>query len=79
MSKKCKVSLFSGPKDGLVMYWEEIDTDVIFFEYSSITRALEPDHANFEYHVYSLMFKNGDEYVYHYSGVSPAEPQVEEI
>jgi hypothetical protein len=79
MAKKYKIALYSGPKDGLIMYWEEIDTDVVFFEYTSMTKVLQPDFSNFEYHVYNLTSKNGDEYIYHYNGVTPIEPQPEEI
>ena len=81
MPTKVKISLYSGPKDGLVLYWDDLDTDLIFFDYTSMSRVHEPDFSNFEYHVYSLASKpkrEVNEYVFNYEGVTPIEPQDEE-
>lgn len=75
MNKKIKIEFYSGPKDGLVLYWDDLDNEIIYFEYTSISLAKYPDFANFEYHVYDLLSKDDFEYVFSYSGVSPMEPQ----
>jgi hypothetical protein len=75
MNQKVKINLFLGPKDGLVMYWDDVDDEFIYYSYEAQERVPSPDLTNFEYHVYQLDLKNGNEFRYSYIGVSALEPQ----
>ncbi len=75
MNQKVKINLFLGPKDGLVMYWDDVDDEFIYYSYEAQERIFNPDLSNFEYHVYQLDLKNGNEFRYSYIGVSALEPQ----
>lgn len=77
MTQKLKISLFLGPKDGLVMYWDDVSEEFIYFDYESMTRIIAPNFATNEYHTYRLSGKNENEYVYSYDGVSKIDFQDE--
>ena len=69
MNQKLKISLYLGPKDGLILYWDDVTEEFIYFDYKSMIQIIYPNLDSNEYHTYQLSGKDNNEYTYSYIGV----------